>query len=205
MSNLNNRNNNNLRDRIKNIITYIGDGLKEKDEAIRLALLASIAGESIFFLGPPGTAKSMVSRRLRSAFKGENGKPLNYFEYLMNQFSTPDELFGPVSLKKLENDVYERITDGYLPKAEVAFLDEIWKASPAIQNTLLTIINEKKFHNGSEVVSVPLKALISASNELPAENQGLEALWDRFLLRLMVLPVQEEGGLTFFLPDAVIS
>lgn len=183
---------NNIHDRIENILKSLCEGLVEKDEAMRLALLAAVAGESIFFLGLPGTAKSMVSRRLKSAFKGENGKPLRYFEYLMNQFSTPDEIFGPVSLKSLEEDKYERIIKGYLPDAEVAFLDEIWKASPAIQNTLLTIINEKKFHNGNEVKDVPLKVLISASNELPAENQGLEALWDRFLIRLMVNPVQSK-------------
>lgn len=180
-------------ERIRKIIAFISEGLKEKDEAVRLSLLAAIAGESIFLLGPPGTAKSMVSRRLKCAFKGADGKLVSYFEYLMNQFSTPDELFGPVSLKKLEGDVYERITGGYLPDAVVAFLDEIWKASPAIQNTLLTIINEKKFHNGSHVIDpVPLKVLISASNELPAENQGLKALWDRFLLRLMVNPIEDE-------------
>lgn len=171
---------------------FIGKDLAEKDEAVRLALLASVAGESIFFLGPPGTAKSLVSRRLKCAFEGEGGNPLNYFEYLMNQFSTPDELFGPVSLKALEENKYERITKGYLPDADVTFLDEIWKAGPAIQNTLLTIINEKKFHNGNQVKNVPLKALISASNELPAQDQGLEALWDRFLMRLIVNPIQSE-------------
>lgn len=182
----------NLQTRIEKLLKYINSGLKEKEEAVRLALLASIAGESIFFLGPPGTAKSMVSRRLKNAFTGKDGKELTYFEYLMNQFSTPDEVFGPVSLKSLENDEYKRITDNFLPAADVAFLDEIWKASPAIQNTLLTVINEKKFHNGKEVMNVPLKALISASNELPAENQGLEALWDRFLLRLIVNPITNE-------------
>ena len=183
-----------MEERIRTILEKLCEGLTEKDEAMRLALLASIAGESIFFLGLPGTAKSMVSRRLKSAFKGEDDEPLHYFEYLMNQFSTPDELFGPVSLKSLEKDEYKRIVKGYLPDADVAFLDEIWKASPAIQNTLLTIINEKLFHNGNEPVKVPLKALISASNELPAENQGLEALWDRFLIRLMVNPVQNKDA-----------
>jgi MoxR-like ATPase len=183
-----------LHDRIESLLRYINSGLKEKEEAVRLALLASIAGESVFFLGPPGTAKSMISRRLRCAFKGEKNKELIYFEYLMNQFSTPDEVFGPVSLKALEDNRYERITDGYLPSADVAFLDEIWKAGPAIQNTLLTILNEKKFHNGNQVLEVPLKVLISASNELPAEEQGLEALWDRFLIRMIVNPIEDEDA-----------
>lgn len=178
-------------DRMEALLRFIGYGLYEKEEAVRLALLASVAGESVFFLGPPGTAKSLVSRRLRCAFKDDGQSELSYFEYLMNEFSTPDEIFGPVSLKALEENKYERITEGYLPKANIAFLDEIWKAGPAIQNTLLTIINEKKFHNGNEVLNVPLKALISAGNELPAENRGLEALWDRFLIRATVNPIQD--------------
>lgn len=188
-----------LRERVKKLLSFIGKDLIEKDEAVRLALLASIAGESIFFLGPPGTAKSLVSRRLKLAFKGENENSVSYFEYLMNQFSTPDEIFGPVSLKALEENKYERITQGFLPEANVAFLDEIWKASPAIQNTLLTILNEKKFHNGNKVNEVPLKALISASNELPAKNQGLEALWDRFLIRAIVNPIQDDEDFEKFL------
>lgn len=188
-----------LRKRIEKLLSFIGKDLIEKDEAVRLALLSSIAGESIFFLGPPGTAKSLVSRRLKLAFKGENEKSVSYFEYLMNQFSTPDEIFGPVSLKALEENQYERITQGFLPEANVAFLDEIWKASPAIQNTLLTILNEKKFHNGNKVNEVPLKALISASNELPAKNQGLEALWDRFLIRAIVNPIQKNEDFEKFL------
>lgn len=188
-----------LRNRIEKLLSFIGKDLIEKDEAVRLALLSSIAGESIFFLGPPGTAKSLVSRRLKLAFKGENEKSVSYFEYLMNQFSTPDEIFGPVSLKALEENQYERITQGFLPEANVAFLDEIWKASPAIQNTLLTILNEKKFHNGNKVNEVPLKALISASNELPQKNQGLEALWDRFLIRAIVNPIQKNEDFEKFL------
>lgn len=188
-----------LRKRIEKLLSFIGKDLIEKDEAVRLALLTSIAGESIFFLGPPGTAKSLVSRRLKLAFKGENEKSVSYFEYLMHQFSTPDEIFGPVSLKALEENKYERITQGFLPEANVAFLDEIWKASPAIQNTLLTILNEKKFHNGNKVNEVPLKALISASNELPQKNQGLEALWDRFLIRAIVNPIQKNEDFEKFL------
>lgn len=182
----------NQRLQIEGILKTINKQLINKEEAMRLALLASIAGESIFFLGAPGTAKSLISRRLKSAFIGENNDEIKYFEYLMNQFSTPDEVFGPVSLKSLEQDEYKRITAGYLPNADIAFLDEIWKASPAIQNTLLTIINERKFHNGNQVVNVPLKALVAASNELPAQNQGLEALWDRFLIRMVVKPVETD-------------
>lgn len=178
-----------IKKRINNLLKYLNTGLYEKDEAIRLSLLCAIAGESIFFLGPPGTAKSMVSRRIQKAFKDET----KYFEYLMNEFSTPDEICGPVSLKSLEQDSYIRRTEGFLPTANIAFLDEIWKSGPAILNTLLTLINEKKFHNGSNVEKVPLKILLAASNELPAKDSGLEALYDRFIVRLMVNPVTNDS------------
>ena len=182
-----------VRQRIKKLLDFLNTGLYEKEEAIRLALLSAVAGESIFFLGPPGTAKSMISSRIHHAFKGTK-----YFEYLMNEFSTPDEIFGSVKLKGLDEGIYEKNTTGYLPEAHIAFLDEIWKSGPAILNTLLTIINEKKFRNGTDVKKVPLQILLAASNELPKEKAGLEALYDRFIIRTMVNPVSSENEQSFF-------
>lgn len=184
----------NLRKRIEHLLNLLNSGLYEKEEAIRLALLSAAAGESIFFLGPPGTAKSMISSRIHHAFK----EGTKYFEYLMNEFSTPDEIFGSVKLKGLDEGIYEKNTNGYLPEANVAFLDEIWKSGPAILNTLLTIINEKKFRNGDKVEKVPLQVLLAASNELPKEKAGLEALYDRFIIRTMVSPVSMDNEESFF-------
>ena len=183
-----------VRQRIEKLIEFLNTGLYEKEEAIRLALLSAVAGESIFFLGPPGTAKSMISSRIHHAFK----EGTKYFEYLMNEFSTPDEIFGSVKLKGLDEGIYEKNTTGYLPEAHIAFLDEIWKSGPAILNTLLTIINEKKFRNGTDVKKVPLQILLAASNELPKEKAGLEALYDRFIIRTMVNPVSLENEKSFF-------
>jgi MoxR-like ATPase len=171
-----------MKDRINRIIQALNENLYEREEVIRLSLLITIAGESIFLLGPPGVAKSLIARRLKHIFKG--GKS---FEYLMNRFSTPDEIFGPIAISKLKNeDKYERKTTKYLPWADVVFLDEIWKAGPSIQNSLLTAINEKKYRNGEQEDDISLKGLISASNELPAKGEGLEALWDRFIVRYYV-------------------
>lgn len=185
-------------DRISALKNALSEGLYEKDAALRLALLAAIAGESIFFLGAPGCAKSMLARRIVQAFKADGDGSVQYFETLLNQFSTPEDVFGNISLKALNGEgesgkeEYRRLTENMLPEADVAFIDEIWKASPAILNTLLSIVNEHIFHNGSEMQKVPLKALLAASNELPAKNRGLEALYDRFILRLPIGFIQNE-------------
>lgn len=193
-----------IHERIKSLISGLNEGLYEKEDAVRLGLLTAIAGESIFFLGAPGCAKSMIARRIAKAFKSDGDKPVKYFETLLNQFSTPEDVFGNISLKALNGEIedengnkkeeYRRLTENMLPEADIAFLDEIWKAGPAILNTLLTIVNERKFHNGSKVMDVPLKTLFAASNELPAKNRSLEALYDRFVLRLCVGFIADEDS-----------
>ena len=169
------------KEHIRQLVEWMSQGVYEKEQIIAVALLCAVAGENMFLLGPPGTAKSMVASRLKMVFK--DGKS---FDYMMSRFSTPDEIFGPISISRLKNDDrYERLTTGYLPEADVVFLDEIWKAGPSIQNTLLTVINEHIFHNGGQIIRTPMKVLIAASNELPAKDEGLEALWDRFLVRMV--------------------
>ena len=185
-------------ERFKQLLGEMNRGIYEKETEISLSLLAALAGESIILLGPPGVAKSMVARQLKTAFKNARS-----FEYLMSRFSTPDEIFGPVSIQKLKtSDTYERAVEGYLPTADVVFLDEIWKAGPAIQNTLLTVINEKIFRNGNREMHLPLKLLVAASNELPAKGEGLEALWDRFVIRIESRPIKLEKNFRAMLLEA---
>ncbi|HHJ13329.1 MAG TPA: AAA family ATPase [Gammaproteobacteria bacterium] len=173
--------------KLRAIRDALTEGLVEREVAVQLGLLASLAGEHLLMLGPPGTAKSLIARRLHLAFDGST-----YFERLLTRFTVPEELFGPLSIKGLEEDRYERLTQSYLPQASIAFLDEIFKANSAILNSLLTLLNEREFDNGAVREKTPLVAVIGASNELP-EGEELDALFDRFLLRLHVGPVTEDA------------
>ena len=174
------------RELLRSIRDELGQIFLERDELIDGALVALLAAQHVLVIGPPGTAKSMladeVCRRLTGA---------SYFQWLLTRFTTPEELFGAVSLKALEADDYRRLTTHKLPEAHIAFLDEIFKASSSILNTILTLMNERRFHNGREVAEVPLLTLFAASNELP-EDDELLALHDRFLLRFVVDYLDED-------------
>ena len=166
----------------------LATNLLERDDAIEVALLALLTGEHLLLLGQPGTAKSLLARSICQRIDGAS-----YFERLLTRFSTPEELFGPLSLSALEQDRYERVTAGTLVEAHVAFLDEVFKANSSILNSLLGVINERVYHEAGQVQKVPLLSLIGASNETPEES-GLDALFDRFLLRVVVPPLADDDS-----------
>ena len=179
-----------LREKIEKNLEILNNGLVGKEKVMKLGLLSILSGENMILVGPPGTAKSEISRRLREILADSGSE--TYFEYLFTKFTTPEEIFGPLSIKQLQNDKFERNTEGYMPSSRIVFLDEIFKANSSILNTLLTILNERVFHNGLKREKTSLISLIGASNELPFENDELTALYDRFLIRVVVGYVSDE-------------
>jgi MoxR-like ATPase len=150
----------------------------DKQEVVRLMLISVVAGEHMLLVGPPGTAKSAMVRLFAELIDAR------YFEYLLTRFTEPNELFGPVDIKAFREGTYTRRTETMLPEAEVVFLDEIFRSNSAILNSLLTILNERKFSNGSKLMKVPLLSMFGASNEVPNDDD-LSAIFDRFLVRVV--------------------
>lgn len=182
-----------MRQRLQSLLKELNQGLVDREDALKFALLTVLAGENLVLIGPPGTGKSLIARRIADCFKSGKPSKSDYFEYLLTKFSTPEEIFGPLSISELKQDRFKRNTEGYLPTVRIAFLDEIFKASSSILNALLTILNERVYHNGSQAEKVPLQALIAASNELPTGQEELNALYDRFLVRCYVGYVPEDS------------
>ena len=192
-------------DRILAVRQDLHTNLLERETAIEAALLALLCRAHLLLLGPPGTAKSLLVRCIC-----ERIADTRYFERLLTRFSTPEELFGPLSLSALEQDQYKRITQGTLVEAHIAFLDEIFKANSAILNSLLTLINERVYHEAGQVLPAPLQSIMAASNETP-EDECLQALYDRFLLRVTVPYLADDDSMRKLLalqprkPAATIS
>jgi MoxR-like ATPase len=179
---------------LRQAIVDAAAGLVERETLVELIVLAAVAQEHLLVIGPPGTAKSAAVHRVAETIGGR------YFEYLLGRFTEPNEIFGPVDLRKLKEGLVETEISGMLPEAEIAFLDEIFQGSTAILNTLLGLLNEREFRRGHTRIHCPLRICVSASNALP-EDESLAAFADRFLVRIFVDPVADpmleqllEGG-----------
>ncbi len=168
----------------------LSSALIERDEEVDLVLTALLANEHVLLVGPPGCGKSLLLDAVMGWMAARR------FSILLTKFTTVEEVMGPVSLTALKADRYRRVTAGRLPEAEVCFIDEIWKASSAILNTLLKVLNERAFENDGEVVRVPLRLAVAASNEWPSPDGGKElaAIMDRFLFRKAVRPIGSQAG-----------
>lgn len=163
--------------RLARLARSLQDRYLGKDEVIRLLLVAAIAGEHAVLIGPPGTAKSALIRTFARLMHAR------YFEYLLTRFTEPNEIFGPVDITAFREGRYERRTEGMLPDAEVVFLDEVFKSNSAILNALLTLLNERRYTSGGQVIKCPLLSAFGASNEVPTD-ETLTAIYDRFILRI---------------------
>lgn len=167
----------------------LGEVTVERTEETHGLITAVLTNLNILFLGPPGVAKSLLASRFIKHIEGGT-----YFHRLLTAYSTPEELFGPFSMNELKNDKYVRVTTGMLPEANLAVIDEVFKANAGILNSLLELMNEREFSNGFERIKVPLLTVIGASNEIPENDEGLGAMYDRFHLKYVTEPIREPGN-----------
>ena len=175
--------------KVQTVRDQLAGAFLEREQEVEILMLALLAGEHACLLGMAGTGKSEMLRKLASVL-GMTGD--DYFEIVMNKFTTPEQFLGPFSYQGVVQDKYERNTARRLPRAKVAFMDEVFKSGAAL-NTLLPIMCEGTFENGNGVEKIPLRLLVSASNELP-EDESLAALLDRFALRWWVKPIQDRDN-----------
>ena len=176
-----------------NLLADLNNAYCERSEEISLLATSLIAEQPAVLLGPAGTGKSALVRSFADSVV-YNDDELGFFQYLLNKFTTPSELFGAPSIKELkENDRLVLNTSGKLPTARVAFLDEVFKCSSATLNSLLTILNEREYDDGSGIrKKAATEVIIGASNEMPED--GLDPLWDRFVLRHWVQDIRHEDS-----------
>jgi MoxR-like ATPase len=185
-----------LQDRFVELRNALNERHIERYDEVEISLVATLTGFHYVMVGPPGTAKSMLSEDIVSAFTGAK-----LFKYLFTKFTTPEEIFGPYNLALLKEGRYERITEGKTPTVHLAFFDEVFKANSAILNSCLTLMNERKFDNGLERIDAPLISVVAASNELP-EGEELNALFDRFHFRKKVDYIHEPSNFVRMLAGA---
>ncbi|MER1989319.1 MAG: AAA family ATPase [Solibacillus isronensis] len=183
-------------EQLQTIRQQLNERFYDREEEIEALLIALLSRQHLLFIGPAGTGKSVLSSMLGSIVEGSH-----CFQHLLTPFSTPEELFGVLSLKDLEQGIYKRNVTNMLPEAHFAFIDEIFKANSAILNSLLTLINERIYYNNGVPIASPLLTMVGSSNEYIEEGEGLEALFDRFLLRYEVNYIREEAAFIAMLKD----
>lgn len=174
--------------KLQDIQITLNQNFFDRETEVEALIIALLSRQHLLFIGPAGSGKSALSSMLGEMVEGST-----YFQHLLTSFSTPEELFGVLSLKDLEQGIYKRNISGMLPLANFAFIDEIFKANSAILNSLLTLINERIFYNNGVPISSPLMTLVGSSNEYIESDEGLEALFDRFLLRYEVAYIRPDS------------
>lgn len=186
--------------KVRTVHTEIDGYVIEANEVTKGIILALIAKVHVLALSPPGRAKSLLMRLVQQAVSGST-----FFEYTLNGQTKTDEVFGPPKISALKLDRLERPDTGYLQHAHFAFVDEVFKANSSVLHGLLSIQQERVFKDGDRLLRVPLEVMLSASNELPKE-EGLEAVFDRYLLRYSMEYIQEDGNFLRMLetPDAPV-
>lgn len=164
----------------------------EREEPIELLGLCLLGGIDCLFLGDPGTGKTWMLELLLMLIDGVDED--DFFSTLVFKETPADDVLGPRDLPSLKQGVIKRITDGYLPSSVLAYIDEVFKASPTLLNALLDLYANRVLKVGKDRIDAKqLLMIVSSSNELP-DREDLNAFRDRYGLTYFVQPVRTPEG-----------
>lgn len=176
---------------LREVRTEMKSSLVERGTEIDLIVLSFMARVHMLMLGEPGVAKSMLIEEFLRHIEGAN-----LFEHQLNKDTEGAEIFGPVAFSAMKEDKFHRQTEGYLPWAHGAYIDEVFRSNSTVLNGMLRVINERTYKNGLQVINCPLWCLVGAANNLPThDREDLAAFADRLGVRRLVAPVQTQEGI----------
>lgn len=168
-------------------VRQIETSLINKEEVFKMLALAEATGLPCLLIGQPGVAKTKTVVDYAKAWLNKDGKMTakDFAEkiYILetDEGTKASEIKGMPDLGKLFTD-NEYTLSTPIADAEIVIINEVDKASSAIRNAMLGVMNEKFLFNGKHKIPCKWKLFVATCNEIPKEEKG-SPFWDRFMLK----------------------
>lgn len=168
----------------------IETSLINKEEVFKMLALAESTGLPLLLVGPPGVAKTKTIIEYAKAWLNKDGKMTaedfanKLYVLETDEGTKASEIKGMPDLGRLfTKNEYE--VNAPIAEAEIVIINEVDKASSAIRNAMLGVMNEKFLFNGKHKIPCKWKLFVATCNEIPKEEVS-SPFWDRFILKMQV-------------------